>query len=140
LDKAGTQTWFHVYSQEDMIELVVIGQGPHATALSKPGAGDHRLLGRMPGYALREQAETRTFDEVDFQVVDAEGTSSDVMVQGARHSVSYAPAEDGAIASDLDIHLAYRSAIRALGGEILRAEKSHTTARVLDGGQVTWVK
>lgn len=140
LDRNGTKTWFHVYSQEDRIEITVIEAKAHATVLSKPAQGDSPLLGRMPGYALREAPETRNFDEAGFRVVDADGNDSEVVVQGARHTAAYVPVDGARLASDLDIHETYRAAIRARGGEILQAEARDTTARMPGQAGVAWVK
>ena len=138
--KGNQETWIKIYSQETSIEVTVAEKTPFKATLLPPSGSDYRLLGHMPNYQATSP-EKRNFDKTGFLVKDAEGSSHEVEVQGARLSVVYKLAENAKPNSDIDIQENYRAALAALGAQILFADERNTVARLNDAaGQPVWVK
>ena len=138
--KGNQETWVKIYSQETSIEITVAEKTPFKATLLPPSGSDYRLLGHMPNYQA-SSPEKRNFDKAGFLVKDAEGSSHEVEVQGARYSVVYKLAENTKPNSDVDIQENYCAALAALGAQILFADERNTVARLNDAaGQPVWVK
>lgn len=137
-DKDGVKTWFHTWSQENLIEVTVVREQSAAQVLTAPGASDYRLFGHMPGY-VADKPERRNFDEATLRVRDGDD-EREVTVQGARFSVAYRADERTPATADADIHANYQAAVKKLGGEVLYTDPNWTSARFVDNGQVVWLK
>ena len=90
----------------------------------------------MPNYSGK--AEKRNFDKFTFNFKDGDDTK-DIEVQGARHAVVYLPRDNATHSSDLDVRENYRSAIEALGGQVLFSEDRTLSARADVKGQTIWL-
>lgn len=132
----GKEVWFHLYSQEDSIEVTVIEKQPFKPTLLPPSGADHPLFGRMPNYAGK--AEKRKFDKFTFRVQDGED-SKEIEVRGARHSVVYGINENATMASDRDIHENYRHVVETLGGQVLYRDDRNMSARLEHNGRTVWL-
>ncbi len=139
LVKDGKETWFYVYSQETSIEVHVIVKGEVKQTLTAPGAGDYRLLGHMPTFA-GDPPTKKNFDQASFVVDDGKGNTHDVKVQGTYFRVAYTPKAGAPTVGDDEIQANYRTALKALGAQILFQDGSNTTARFENNGQSIWVK
>jgi outer membrane protein OmpA-like peptidoglycan-associated protein len=138
--KGNQETWVKIYSQETKIEVAVVDKTPFKTTLLPPSGSDYRLLGHMPNYQA-SPPEKRNFDKTGFLVKDADGSSRDVEVQGARFSVVYNLAQNTKPNSDLDIQENYRAVLASFGAQILFADDRNTVARLNDAaGQLIWVR
>jgi outer membrane protein OmpA-like peptidoglycan-associated protein len=138
--KGNQETWVKIYSQETKIEVTVLDKAPFKAALLPPSGSDYRLLGHMPNYQA-SPPEKRNFDKANFLVKDADDSSRDIEIQGARFSVVYKLAQNSKPNSDLDIQENYRAALAAFGAQILFADDRNTVARLNDtAGQLVWVK
>lgn len=134
--QGGKETWLHIYSQENEIQVTVIDKQPFKPTLLPPSGGDHRLFGRMPNYA--GETQKRNFDKFTFRVQDGEEVK-DVEVQGARHSVVYNIKDDATMASDLDVQENYRHVVETLGGQVLYRDERYISARLEHNGQTIWL-
>ncbi len=132
----GKETWLHVYSQENEIQVAVVEVQPFKPTLTAPSGADHRLFGHMPNYSGK--AERRNFDKFIFNYMDGD-ERKDIEVQGARHSVLYLPREGATYSSDLDVRENYRHAIEALGGQVLFSHDRTMSGRVDVKGQTIWL-
>lgn len=132
----GKDTWLYLYSQENEIQVTVIEVQPFKPTLTAPSGADHRLFGHMPNYSGK--AEKRNFDKFTFNFKDGDDTK-DIEVQGARHAVVYLPRDNATHSSDLDVRENYRSAIEALGGQVLFSEDRTLSARADVKGQTIWL-
>jgi outer membrane protein OmpA-like peptidoglycan-associated protein len=138
--KGNQETWLKIYSQETEIDVTVADKAPFKATLLPSSGSDYRLLGHMPNYQA-SLPEKRNFDKAGFLVKDAEASSREVEIQGARFSVVYKLAENNKPNSDLDIQENYRTALAAFGAQILFADDRNTVARLNDAaGQPVWVK
>jgi outer membrane protein OmpA-like peptidoglycan-associated protein len=138
LDKDGKETWILVYSQETEIDVTVVEKQAVKQTLTGSTGKDYRLLGHMPEYVAGD-VNKKKFDQDTFTVQDGDGTK-DVNVQGALYQVSYEPKDMSRTSSDLEIQENYRTALKALGAEILYTDDRNTVARLDDKGQDIWIK
>lgn len=139
VDHGGVRTWFHVYSEDERIDLTVVEVRKHRPTLLSPAGEDHPLFGRLPGFDP-ESAERRGFDEASFRVAtDTEGNTEDVAVQGARHYVRYYLREGGQPVGPVDVLENYRHAAVTLGAEVMLEDDANLTARFLHESKVTWL-
>jgi outer membrane protein OmpA-like peptidoglycan-associated protein len=138
LDKAGPATWMRISSSEASIDVEVVLVQPLQQVLTRPTGNDYRLIGHMPGY-LADPAEKRNFDKLSFTVQDGDDTR-DVEVQGARISLAYHAKDGLRTPSNLAIQENYRTALAALGAQILFRDPGTTTARLDDNGQAVWIR
>ncbi len=135
-EKDGKESWLHIYSQENEIQLTVIEKEPFKPALTKPAAFDYPLFGHMPGYV--GQLQKRNFDKFTFRVQDGEEVR-DAEALGARWSVVYTPSAGAQYASNFDVEENYRAAVEALGGQVLHRDDRTLSARFEKNGALVWV-
>jgi len=138
LAKDGAETWFRIYSEETAIELTVLRVQPPRLTLLPPSGNDYALLGHMPGFAAAKPV-TRNFDAMNLAVVQ-DGEEKEVAVQGRTVFVSYEDKSGNAPTSDAEIQWNYRTALTALGAELMHQSGHDTTARLLRNGQVIWLR
>ena len=138
LVKDGAETWFRAASSEDTIETTVLRVTRPKLTILPPGPGDYRLVGHLPNFAAAKPV-TRNFDSMAFEIDDVDGPKS-VTAEGKTFIVSYRLKEGLAELSNPEIRFNYAEALRAKGAEILHDGGRETIARLVDGGQVTWVK
>ncbi|NGY05236.1 OmpA family protein [Solimonas terrae] len=134
----GQETWFKIYSQETEIDITVVVKQPPKQVLTAPSGNDYRLLGHMPNYTAGTP-EKRNFDKLEFDVKNSDEQDT-VEVQGARYSVNYSPRDGVQANSDLDIQENYRTALKALGAQLLFTDERNTDARLEHDGQTIWVR
>lgn len=137
LAKDGKETWFYIYSQGNSIEVHVVQKGEVKQTLTAPGAGDYRLLGHMPNYKA-DPIEKKNFDKYNFKTQNGDDTK-DIAVAGTYFHVVYNVKDGAAMASDDEIQANYRTALKALGAQILLQTGGETTARFEKDGQSIWV-
>ncbi len=137
LVRNGVETWFLVTSSETVIEQRVVTKQPPKVTLLAPTATDVRLLGRMPAYHGGKPV-IRGFDQAEFKVADGDDTKL-VKVQGRLTRVEYAPTSNAVAATAEEIQFNYRDALSRLGAEILFANDTILTARVISNNQVVWM-
>ncbi len=136
--QGGRETWWRVGTQDAATDVTMIEVMPHPQTLLPPTERDYAPLGHMPDY-VAAPPDSRAFDQRVFQVRESDETH-DVTVQGARIEVDYALRDGGAQASDADIQENYRTALAALGAEVLFTDERNTTARLMRDGQPIWIK
>ena len=137
-EKDGRRTWFHVYSEDERIDLAVVTKQAHEPTLTAPSGDDHALFGHLPGFAT-DGAERRNFDEAAFRVLDDEGSMTEVAVQGEKYHARYALPDDGQPVGWPDVVENFVHAVARLGGEIVHREPANMTARFLHDGRVGWL-
>lgn len=135
--KGDNETWIHVYSQENEIDVTVVEKAPLKQSLLPPSGHDYRLIGHMPNY-VADPPTKKNFDQADFPVKDGDDVHP-VKVQGAKYTVSYAIGQGVQATSDLEIQENYRNALKALGADILLADGGRTVARLDQNGQHIWI-
>ncbi len=138
LTKSGMETWFHVYSQGTSYELRVLQAGRPKLTILPPGPSDHRVLGRMPDFTANKPV-VRSFDKMSFTVADGTDTKT-IDAQGKTTTIIYEVKPGAPVPSDPEIAFNIQDSLRARGAEILYANTQTVTARLLDNGQVIWVK
>lgn len=138
LNKDGAETWLRVYSSEATIETTVLRVEKPRVTLLPPGPGDYRLVGHLPNF-IADKPATRNFDRMTFEVDGADGTT-EVTAEGRTFVVGYHIKEGLAELSNPEIRFNYAEALRQKGAEILHDAGRAVTARLLDNGQVIWVK
>ena len=138
LVKNGAETWFRVYSSEDSIETTVLRVTPPKLTLLPPGPGDYRLVGHLPNFTGTKPV-TRNFASLSFEIDSPDGLKA-VTAEGKTFMVSYQLKEGLPELSNPEIRYNYAESLRAKGAEILHDGGRETVARLLDNGQVVWVK
>ncbi len=138
LQKDGAETWFRIYSEETAIELTVLRVQPPRLTLLPPSGNDYAPLGHMPGFVAAKPT-TRNFDTMTLAVVQ-DGEEKEVAVQGRTVFVYYEDKSGKAPASDAEIQWNYRTALTALGAEMMHQGGHDTTVRLLRNGQVIWLR
>ncbi len=138
LVKNGAETWLRIAASEDSIETTVLRVVPPKLTLLPPGPGDYRLVGHLPNFTGTKPV-TRNFDSMSFDIDDPDGTKT-VTAQGKTFIVSYQLKEGVPELSNPEIRFNYAETLRAKGAEILHDGGRETVARLLDNGQVVWVR
>jgi outer membrane protein OmpA-like peptidoglycan-associated protein len=103
---------------------------------------DYPGLARMPGFEITEMNE-RQFDAYEFPIVDA-GQEKTVSVEGRRTDLRYDFRGSSVPPSSLQILRNYQSAIRAIGGQVLKEVNEggnvrNSTLRLRKGTAETWI-
>lgn len=138
LTKNGIETWMWVASSESTIETVVVQVAKPKLTLLPPGPGDYRLVGHLPNFNGAKPV-TRGFDSMSFEIDDGDGVKT-VSAQGKTFVVSYQLKEGLAEPSNPEIRFNYAEALRLKGAEILHDGGREVVGRLLNDGQVVWVR
>ena len=138
LVKNGTETWLRVYSAETSIETAVLQVAPPKFSMLPPGPADHPVIGHMPDF-IAAKPVTRNFDNMTFDIEDPDGGKS-VTAQGKTTQIYYSQKEGAPELGLPEIRFNYAEALRRKGAEILADSGPSVVARLLDKGQVIWVK
>ena len=131
-------TWIRVWSQESEIDITTARPEPHRQTLTAPSGKDWKRLGHMPDYVAGD-LERRNYDKLEFTVQDGDDSKT-VVVMGEKYVLPYTERDGTVRASNLDIQENYRTALKALGAEILFTDASNTTARMMEAGRVAWLR
>ena len=138
LVKNGAETWMRVYSSESSIETTVVQAMPPRLTILPPGPTDYRLVGHLPNFTAAKPL-TRNFEAMTFTVNDGTG-DKEIEAQGKTTVIAYALKEGLPEPSNPELRFNYATALRARGAEILADGGRLVTARLLDNGQVVWIK
>jgi outer membrane protein OmpA-like peptidoglycan-associated protein len=138
LNKDGSETWLRVYSSESTIETTVLAVAPPALTILPPGPGDYRLVGHLPNFTASKPV-TRNFDSMTFEIDDADGPKS-VTAEGKTFVVNYQLKEGLPELSNPELRFNYAEALRRKGAEILHDGGRDVVGRLLDNGQVVWLR
>lgn len=134
--KDGKESWLHVYSQENEIQVTVIEKEPFKSSLTPPASFDYTLFGHMPGYT--GELQKRNFDKFTFKIQDGDEVR-DVEAQGARWTTVYTIKDGALMASNLDVKQNYRAAVEGMGGQVLHDKDRDMSARFEKNGQNIWL-
>ena len=138
LVKSGAETWLRISSSEDNIETTVLRVSAPTLTILPPGPSDYRLVGHLPNFSGTKPV-TRNFDSMTFEIDGDDGPKT-VTAEGKTFVVAYQIKEGLPELSNPEIRYNYAEALRAKGAEILHDGGRETIARLLDNGQVVWVK
>ena len=136
--KNGIETWLRIASSADTIETTVLRVMPPKLTILPPGPGDYRLVGHLPNFTATKPV-IHNFDSMTFEFEDADGSKS-VEAQGKTTVVYYAQKEGLPDLSNPELRFNYAEALRAKGAEVLWNGGRDVVARLLDNGQVIWIK
>jgi outer membrane protein OmpA-like peptidoglycan-associated protein len=100
---------------------------------------EHPLFTRMPGWSLYS-CEEKQFGQYAFPVPETSLKTLQRVVQGHYYQYYYRFAGEGPRPSGRQIAQNYANATSAIGGEVLRTDKSGTVARFTRGGKQTWAR
>ncbi len=106
-----------------------------------PKSKDYPGLSRMPGYYIRDYAESQ-FDSYSFKIKEGE-TEKRQAVEGRLLRYRYDLPRNATAASSLQIIRNFQSAVRSAGGAVLRevgqGDERETTLRFAKGGTEVWL-
>ncbi len=101
-------------------------------------AGDCPPMRHLPNYVAAEEPEQEDFDGIDF-TIRKDDDAETVTVLGRTCTQRYMLREGARALGDAEIQSTYRAQLGKLGAQILFAEDRSTSARIVQGGEETWI-
>jgi OOP family OmpA-OmpF porin len=117
--------------------LTIYGVGD-SMAQDAQGCQDHPLFTRMPDFIIG-LCKTNDFDFFEFDVTK-EGRLEKVRVEGRKTIINYRLKTGASRPGELQIIQNHASAIKAIGGTVLRQQRGIATLMISKGGTETWTK
>lgn len=119
--------------------LAVVGSLATLFCASAALAADCSPVGSLPNYVASQDLKQRDYDQAEFYVKKGDDAEA-VQVAGHLCFQSYTIKDGADVLSDLEIQTNYRDQLKKLGGELLQTEGRATYAKIVEGGQETWIK